>query len=114
MSTIIQNAKVEAWLQSGKYLPPPMRDFHDQKDLFKAIDEMIKEDPSAIVKRPDWVSAQCYVIDTFLWWMARRGYTLQKSKQKFEFRDLEADVAMKAKQRSDAFADIINSGFSKP
>ncbi|HBE9089627.1 TPA: hypothetical protein KNG84_001649, partial [Serratia fonticola] len=25
------------WLKSGEYLPAFMRDFHDQKDIFKAM-----------------------------------------------------------------------------
>ena len=29
------------WLQSGEYLPEFMRDFHDQKDVFKAMHNTI-------------------------------------------------------------------------
>jgi len=82
----------DEWLKSGKYLPKFMRDFHDQKDLFKTIDRRIKPDQTALIKRPSWMECQVYVIDTFLWFMARRGYTLQRTRQKCEFRDIEDDI----------------------
>ena len=97
---------LESWLKSGKYLPAPLRDFHDQKDVFKAMHERIKEDPASFIKRPDWMAGQCYVIDTFLWFMARRGYTLQKSRANLPFRDLDADVAESQALRNAQFADL--------
>lgn len=81
-----------AWMNEGKYLPSFMRDFHDQKELFKTIDDAMIKRPEDMVKRPDWVSAHCYVIDVFLWFMAMRGYTLQRSRKQAEFRDIEADL----------------------
>ena len=98
------------WLKSGKYLPAALRDFHDQKDVFKAIDQTIHKDPHALVKRPDWVSAQCYVIDVFLWYMARRGYTLQKTRFQGELRDLGADVSA-CREARDAQSSAVFSEF---
>ena len=95
------------WLKSGKYLPRPLRDFHDQKEVFKAIDETIKVGPNDLIKRPGWIEAQCYVIDVFLWYMARRGYTLQRTRRKGEYRDLEADVQERTKLRNEIFARIM-------
>ena len=83
---------IETWLNSARYLPAPLRDFHDAKSVFKTIHARIKDDPQAMIKRPSWVEGQCYVIDTFLWFMARRGYTLQRSRVKIPFRDLAADI----------------------
>lgn len=83
---------IETWLASARYLPEPLRDFHDAKSVFKTIHARIKDDPQALIKRPSWVEGQCYVIDTFLWFMARRGYTLQRSRAKLHFRDLAADI----------------------
>jgi len=71
------------WLQSGKYLPEFMRDFHDQKDLFKAIDAVYEQD---YPERVSWIRAHIYVVDRFLWYMASRGYTLQKIRTKVEYR----------------------------
>lgn len=77
-------------MKDGNYLPPFMRDFHDQKRLFKAIQghysERIKED--RLMQGLNWVMAHTYVIDLFLWFMALHGYTLQKSRAKEEFYDL--------------------------
>lgn len=75
------------WLDSGEYLPNFMRDFHDQKDLFKKMHSLYG-DSAAAKQMPSRVDGHCYVIDWFLWYMAGRGYTLQKSKKKLEFRDL--------------------------
>lgn len=100
---------LEAWLKAGKYLPPVLRDFHDQKGVFKTMHERIKEDPASFIKRPDWIAGQCYVIDTFLWFMARRGYTLQKSRANLPFRDLQADVL-----ESQEFRDAHLSAMLKP
>ena len=98
---------LDAWLKSGEYLPPPLRDFHDQKEVFKAIHERIAEDPHELVKRPSWVEGHVYVIDTFLWFMARRGYTLQKTRKKLEFRDLEEDVYVQTQARNEASAKAM-------
>lgn len=71
-----ENGLIE-WLQSGEYLPGFLRDFHDQKDVFNAMHDTIwnaNENGNAR-------DGHIYVIDTFLWYMARCGYTLQKSRK---------------------------------
>lgn len=93
--------RTTAWLKSGAYLPPPLRDFHDTKDVFKAMHEIIDVQGHEYARSVDWVAGQCYVVDIFLWFMARRGYTLQRCRAQVEFRDLEADVAeVRAKRLS--------------
>lgn len=69
------------WLKTGEYLPDFMRDFHDQKDLFKAIHSAYRNDDPA-GRMPSWVTSHIYVVDWFLWFMASRGYTLQKCRKK--------------------------------
>lgn len=96
--------KTTKWLKSGKYLPEPLRDFHDAKEVFKAIDEIYPENPNNFIRRPGWVAAQCYVIDVFLWFMARRGWTLQRTRFKGEFSDLEGDVWASSERRMRTFA----------
>lgn len=95
---------LEAWMKSGKYLPDVLRDFHDQKDVFKAMHDLQKPaDPSDAIAGHyslDFVTGQCYVIDRFLWFMARRGYTLQRSRARLPFRDLHADVAAATEKRN--------------
>lgn len=105
---------LSAWMSAGKYLPPFMRDFHDQKELFKTIDDATIKRPDDLVKRPDWVSAHCYVIDVFLWFMAQRGYTLQRCRKQAEFRDIEADLKewrdWRTQQASAAMRHAATSG----
>ncbi len=68
------------YLESGNYLPKQMRDFHDQKDLFKSMHHLYQDNPHNTM--PNWVDGHKYIIDWFLWFMASRGYTLQKTKKK--------------------------------
>lgn len=99
----MRTTNVEAWLKSGEYLPEPLRDFHDQKDVFKAIHQTINVEGHEYAKPVNWIAGQCYVIDIFLWWMARRGYTLQRTRRRGDFRDLAADVAEQTRKREDGF-----------
>jgi hypothetical protein len=102
--------ELDAWMKAGKYLPDVLRDFHDQKDVFKAMHELQKPaDPTDVMGGHysiDFVTGQCYVIDRFLWFMARRGYTLQRSRAGLPFRDLQADVKA-AKEKRDAHATAL-------
>jgi hypothetical protein len=67
--------------------------------VFKSMHEIVNVQGHDYAKPVDWVAGQCYVIDIFLWFMARRGYTLQRSRQRLPFRDLDADVAAATKAR---------------
>lgn len=96
---------IGAWLKSGKHLPIWLRDFHDQKDTFKAIHEIYCGNESA--KEINWREAHCYVIDMFLWFMARRGYTLQRTRTKLEFGDVRIDVAAQKELRNKTFHAAI-------
>ncbi len=82
----------EEWRRSGAYLPEPIRDFHDQKDLFKAMDEVrersIAKNGGAYMRYLSWSDAHVYTVDIFLWVMAGHGYTLQRSRRRFAFGDL--------------------------
>lgn len=100
---------IEEWLNQGKHLPEFMRDFHYQKELFKAMHEIVIEDKSKLEKRPTWIQGHIYVIDVFLWFMARRGYTLQRSRSKMTFRDLTKDIENATKKREDSFAEILKN-----
>lgn len=74
------------YLKSGRYLPQPLRDFHDQKDVFKCVADMEINRP---ITCDGWIGRHIYVIDYFLWFMARHGWTLQRSRQAgMEFDDL--------------------------
>ena len=96
----------DQWLKAGKHLPAPLRDFHDQKDVFKAMHSLISPDNLSL-QRVSWVDGQCYVIDIFLWFMARRGWTLQRVRAKGDFRDLGADVKAVQDAETGAFQEYL-------
>jgi hypothetical protein len=85
-----------AWRQNGGHLPAFMKDFHDQKDLFKTIHQIYTkaEEGKAISMQemPNWREAQCYTIDWFLWFMATHGYTLQRSRRDLPFSDIDQTI----------------------
>ena len=79
---------IEEWQKSGKHLPKIMRDFHDQKDIFKDMHRLYESEENESETSPGmptWVKGHIYVVDWFLWYMARRGYTLQKTRKKLPF-----------------------------
>ena len=93
---------VAEWVKSGKHLPKFLRDFHDQKDVFKVIARLCPADD----KDPyyvSWVNAQCYTIDKFLRVMAFCGWTLQRTRHAEEFCDIDAEI----KQMKDESADVL-------
>lgn len=92
------------WLQSGEYLPVFMRDFHDQKDLFKAMHHIITNANENGNARDGHI----YVVDTFLWYMARCGYTLQKSRKDVQFRSLDDDISVMKKCVATSFSMMLN------
>lgn len=103
---------LRAWLDSAEYLPEFMRDFHDQKDVFKAIHELVNEHDGT--KAINWRDAHIYTIDVFLWFMARRGYTLQRSRAKCDFLDIHQTIAAQNQVRQDAFISALKAAAQPP
>lgn len=97
-------SKLTKWLESGEYLPEFMRDFHDQKDVFKAMHNTITNANENGNPRDGHI----YVVDTFLWYMARCGYTLQKSRKQVEFKDMDDDIERMRREFSEKFRNIIS------
>ena len=96
----LKESRLIDWLESGLYMPRFMRDFHDQKDLFKSIGSLSDCSISP-------TSAHIYVVDKFLWYMASRGYTLQKSRKNIEFKPF---VEWRETDQYKALASEIFSG----
>lgn len=77
--------KTPKWIEDQEYLPPALRDFHDQKDVFKSMVPMIhnynKSQDSQICRSvcevKNWTDLHCWTIDVVLRFFAIRGYTLQ-------------------------------------
>lgn len=98
-------SKLAKWLESGEYLPEFMRDFHDQKDVFKAMHNTITNANENGNPRDGHI----YVVDTFIWYMARCGYTLQKSRKQVEFKDIGDDIERMRREVSEKFRDMLNA-----
>lgn len=99
---------VERWRRAGRYLPKAFRDFHDQKDLFKTIHMTTAVEKNEYAKDISFVAGQCYVIDIFLWFMARHGYTLQRVRRKgLEFEDLDEKIRVTIERRNAEIARAI-------
>lgn len=92
-----------AWLKSGNYMPPEFRDFHDQKDLFKAMHNTIQNANENGNARDGHI----YVVDTFLWYMARCGYTLQRSRKKVPFKNMEDDINKYWQEANEHFSKVL-------
>lgn len=75
------NSDLRDWLSTLEYLPTQLRDFHDQKNLFKSMHHLYQDNLSSDTA-PNWRDGHIYTIDWFLWFMASRGYTLQKTRKK--------------------------------
>jgi len=87
------NEPLRAWRQAGKHLPECLRDFHDAKNLFRTMHALQGPGADSVIKTPNCVEGQAYVIDHFLWFMAQHGYTLQRSRAKMGFDNLDEKIA---------------------
>lgn len=67
---------MKEYLEEGLHLPEFLKDFHDQKQIFKEIQEWGKNTPN------NFVDNHIYTIDFFLNYMAQKGYKLQKIRSK--------------------------------
>lgn len=102
---------VQKYLESGMYLPHFLRDFHDQKDVFKMLDDVrersVSKNGGSYMANMSFIDAQVYTIDIFLWVMARHGYTLQKSRKRLTFRDIDDTIARDKQQFSETLKKVF-------
>ncbi len=99
--------KRETWIDAERHLPAELRDFHDQKDLFKTIHDNLGASADDMIKDITWPQGQVYVIDVFLWFLAHHGYTLQRSRAKVQFLNLTQTLAAGRQRRADSFASLL-------
>ena len=106
----------DTWLKEGRCLPDLMSNFHDQKDLFKAVDEVAERSIAKgndDIKDVSWRAAHIYTVDIFLWTMAKHGYTLQNTRKPFAFGDIRAFVTDCANRMQEHSVSLIKSMFPK-
>lgn len=90
-----------------------LREHDAQKDLFKCIHSTV-DIKKSVQNPPNWIDAQCYVIDVFLWYMAKRGYTLQRCKNpNLEFKDLQDDLDSFRRSQFDLFLQELSKRSSQ-
>tara|TARA_R110002033_G_scaffold42918_3_gene84218 strand:+ start:859 stop:1143 length:285 start_codon:yes stop_codon:yes gene_type:complete len=78
------------WREDMGHLPVFMRDFHAQKDLFKALSSSFENAEECPLNFRD---GQIYTIDWFLWFMAIHGYKLTKTTANIEHKDIDDAIA---------------------
>jgi hypothetical protein len=106
---------MQEWLRDGSYLPRVLRDFHDQKDVFKCIWKTLlrrraaKPDERDDLASMTWIQGHIFVIDFFLWFMAQHGYTLQRAdKRVFEYFDLGTTLKEMKDEEAAAFRVMLD------
>ena len=95
--------------RENKNLPDFMKDFHDQKDLFKLIqdwglsNETFKKFPNS------WRDNHVFTIDYFLTFMACHGYKLQKIRAKIEFCDIQERMKDFRHKKVESFSKMMEN-----
>ena len=107
----------DEWRQQQKHLPDFMRDFHDQKDLFKALFEVVTEiddeHQKPYYEGLNFQNTHVYVLDVFLWILAAHGYTLQKNRSNFEFGDINEFISRRRDERSNRFHEMLQNSINE-
>lgn len=99
----------QVWRKEGKHLPDFLKDFHDQKDFFRLLHECLKIEEHEIAKDINWVEGHAYTIDCLLYFLAKFGYTLQKSRARQNFEDLGETIREQNRLRHEMFARALLS-----
>jgi hypothetical protein len=101
---------LKQFLSNGNYLPEILKDFHDQKDIFKLMHHLSGwNDREGWARDISWTEGQIYVIDLFLHFMARHGYTLQRSRAKQQFHSLEDKRARFEREEMESLKKLLES-----
>jgi hypothetical protein len=99
----------EQYTQDLKYLPDFMKDFHDQKKIFKTIQELYEKNDSLQGLANSWSQNHIYVIDYFLWFMGQHGFKLQRDRSNVEFYNLQETLDSLETKRIERFSALIKS-----
>jgi hypothetical protein len=107
------NSKLELWRNEGKHLPEFLRDFHDQKDLFKYLHDSVDINDHDLIKNINWMQGHAYTIDIVLFILAKYGWTLQRSRSKQDFANLDEVISQYNKTRNDMFTKALLGNTNK-
>lgn len=98
--------EVEKWRKEGKHLPKFFRDFHDQKALIASMHYYTCKDDIPELKDINLMTGHVYITN-FLWFMARHGYTLQKTRKDLPFEDINESIESYRIQQQEKFFGIL-------
>jgi len=95
------------YVNNGNHLPDFLKDFHDQKEVFKAVCQQTTPDGGA-PPPVNWIDAHVFTIDFFLHWIALHGYKLQKIRaSNVDFYEIEETLSALRKKSSDDFFESL-------
>lgn len=103
---------LKRYVESADYLPDVLKDFHDQKLLFKRLGEIVKNRKDGYTDNVSWTAGQVYTIDVFLYYMAVHGYTLQRSRKQVDFENIDEDLHAFEATLNKSKADMLKSLFA--
>lgn len=100
------DGRLERWRKKYTFMPSEFLEFHEQKDLLKALFDT--RAPSIFeTLNINIMQGHCYLFDCFLWVLARFGLVLQRSRSPQDFADLHALIKKNTKHRDDLFAAML-------
>ncbi len=120
-----QEQELNEKLKNQQFLPAWMRDFHEQKDVFKSFSQWFREalknhraksDMDCLTDALDglgWVDIHIFMVDYFLYWMATQGYHLQKWNPKCGTYDIHETIAKRRKQELEDLHALISQRKNK-
>lgn len=100
--------KLMARIRAAKHLPKCLRDFHDQKDVFKSVHDVMSKHSPETCEKVNWIEGQCYSIDVFLKFMALHGYELRKSRSRPTY-----DLNQTIQERQDREAEVFKAALAQ-
>lgn len=107
---------LDDWMNAGHHLPNFMRDFHDQKDLFKMLHDTYRQKCKDSIDGeypPSFTVGDTprYTVDVFLWTMAQHGYTLQRTRKRLAFSDITTTIREAISKQQDHAVALWRSVF---
>lgn len=105
--------KIMRWREDQKFLPYFLKDFHDQKLFMKALAhydgcDFFDNNPTI-----SWQDVHCYLIDFFLWRLARFGLVMKKSRKHLDFLDIDTMLNEFDEMMAQSFHNLLKNELDK-
>lgn len=104
---------IKNWRENNAHLPEFLKDFHNQKEFFNLIFDTMAIDELDPLKDINSLQAHVLTLDVVLWKLAQYGYTLQKSRVKKDFDDIEQAISQNSKRRQEQFLQVLKTPSDK-